>query len=314
MKRSILLMICMWSVIAVIIVGVIITGLSFYGFSITGRRSTSSIVYSDDGVVNYSDEDGVVVDEQVSMDNISSLKLDMSAGNVTICYSDDDSLRVVQYGKNIPEQQILEVSKSGSTARVKSKGGIQIFSWGINTTNNIDIYIPEDYSGDLHVGLSAGDLNITDDFSVDDLEIKVSAGSFNGDSQLSAKYADVSLSAGGLDLTDLIADSYSISASAGSIRIKNLTGSGKVSSSAGKIRIDSVDITDKINLKSSAGSIEIALAGNPSLDYDISVSAGSISTYFDNSKEKNITGKYGNGDYKKLEASSSAGSITITEA
>ena len=286
---------------------------------------------------NSSNKFETVLDISADASKTENLKISIPAGDVSIYHSNDNSIRLVQKGQNIPENLILDITQHGSTLEIKAPDTLfrlnfvnHIFK---NIVNHVEIYIPKDYSGKLDIYAASGSMDVHDDFSVssfyanlsagkltlagitaDTVNIKLSAGSFTGESKISAKKAEISSSAGKLSLETLEADDFDLYSSAGSINVSTLIGSGKVSSSAGKITLENVTINEKLKVTSSAGSVRIELAKNTDIEYNIKSSAGRVNTFFGNTDSKNMSGTYGNAPYKKLEISSSAGSVTITEA
>jgi len=115
-------------------------------------------------------------------------------------------------------------------------------------------------------------------------------------------------------VSSLTAGRFELRTSAGSLAIDELTGSGSVSASAGDINIRSLEIAEYMDISTSAGTIRAALAGDPSLDFTSRMSAGSLRTYFDVPAGRQVDTKIGDGPYKRLDVSASAGTIVITRA
>ncbi|MDR2933382.1 MAG: DUF4097 domain-containing protein [Oscillospiraceae bacterium] len=308
MKKSLGILIAVWAVIALIIIGIIIVGFSLYTLpGVTREGQTMSDIY---------------IDETLPINDIDTIQLHMSAATVTVRHAESGDFRIVQSGRNIEDNHIIDVKKSGSTIEVTPKGSrrIQLFSFSLpnNSDNVIDVYIPAEYAKDVKIKLSAGDLDIIDAYTLDGFDVTVSAGDFNSTALIQSKESQIKLSAGNLELSQLECDDFDVSTSAGKLVIHALSGSGKASASAGEVRLESVEIADSLTVRSSAGSVKIGIAGDPGLDYRISASAGSIETYFADvsgfARGKNASGKVGDGPYKNIDISSSAGSIKIDRA
>lgn len=302
-----------WAVLAIVIVAIIAMGMTT---SSSGSRGTQITESGGDNMQVY-------LDETLSMDGVEDIELEMSAARTTLRHAENNEFRVVQKGENIPDEFVLTVDKSGGTIKLRTKGkGLRIgfFSMFLDPLpkeSYVDIYIPAGYDKDLDMRLSAGDLEIAGDYALDDLEIHVSAGGLYSSSSISAKEADLSVSAGDLDLDILKAGNFKFSTSAGSLTIGELTGSGKINASAGEINLKKVAIADRLEIGASAGSIRVGLAGDPSLDFTAKTTAGSVTTYFGADSSgvgSSISRKIGDGPYKTLSVSTSAGSVEIVKA
>lgn len=313
-NRSIFLI--FWSSLAIIILSMLIGGLIF-GSSAkvrqNGMPASTPVATEDDNMTVY-------LDETISMDGIDMIQLNPAAGEMTVRHSEDGNFRIVQRGSNLDERFLVTVSNSGSEIRVQPAARSGISGWfGVSwpKENYIDVYIPSGYSRELGIKLSAGDLRIRDAFELSGMDIHVSAGKLVSDAALSAAKAELNVSAGGLDMASLQSGNYKLRTSAGKLKIADLKGSGEISSSAGAIELPRVEIADKLSIHSSAGSIKLGLAGDPSLDFTARSSAGSVKTYFGaeaSGAGGKVSRQVGDPPYKILEVSSSAGSIRIEKA
>ncbi|MCL2055771.1 MAG: DUF4097 domain-containing protein [Oscillospiraceae bacterium] len=317
MKINTRVAIMLWVALGLVIIGIITYG-------ITGRRSTlfriaaggAAVGAVAAGVTDNSSGGNIDITSRLPLEPNDSLDLNFSIGEITVSHSDDNQIHVTQRAKNIRESQILELTRSGSTVSVRPKGG-DISWFGLNNVKNeVDVRIPAVFSGDLRISLSAGKLDILDGFSTDRLELSVSAGSLRSDSALTSKEAELTVSAGGIDLRSLQTDHFSLSTSAGELKIRGLTGSGRVRTSAGRVIAERLELTGDIDISTSAGSVTIGLAGDPGLEYELKASAGAIRTYFGAStsgSSKTVSGTYGNAPYYSLKAETSAGSVSINK-
>ncbi|MDL2233208.1 DUF4097 domain-containing protein [Ruminococcaceae bacterium OttesenSCG-928-L11] len=269
----------------------------------------------------YDDSLTVYFDQTFDFDDIRDIYLSAGVTEMTVYPSEDGKLRVVQTGRNISERYLITVTKSGSgfdiVPALENQGGMQFGSTPWDMKNYVDVYLPATFTGKLKARTSAGSMCIEGAYTVDDLELRVSAGDLVCNGILTAKEADLHTSAGSLEVKTLNAETFEADTSAGSIEIGSLSGSGKLSSSAGDIDVDSLTIDDSLTLKTSAGSISVGIAGDPDIELNGKLSAGSIRTYFSSGSDivkGRISVTTGDGPYKKIEANTSAGDIHIRKA
>lgn len=311
MRRSISGLVLFWIILGLIILGIMVAG--FAGVSFYSANPVVS-----EGVT----ENMAVVDQTLPIDGIKDMNISISASRTTVQHSENSDFRIVQTGHNVPDKMKLEVYKEGSTIRVVPAGANMAkpsnwFNLSFSFDSQVTIYIPADYSENLSLKVSAGNMKIQDDLSLAQLTINMSAGDLSSDAKISADEAKLTMSAGGLDLEHLSAKEYKIGSSAGKVAIESLIGGGKISASAGSVALDSVEITGDTKITSSAGSIHMKLAGDPGLDFKGVTSAGSLRTYFDTAEKRtnsSLTCTVGSAPYHKLQVSSSAGSVDIQKA
>jgi hypothetical protein len=315
MKKKISLLIGFWVVLALVIIAVIIVGI----VAPTRYAAAAEVQQNETGGSTMQ----TYLDETLPLDGINTIDLHTNVSQTTIHHAEGDQFRVVQRGRNISDNFLLDVTNKSGAITVRSKGNgrrISFFNFILDPLpkeSYVDIYIPAAYAENLNVTLSAGDLDIDDAYSLNNLEIHVSAGDLSSDGYLTAQTAALTVSAGDLELDALNAGTYQLNTSAGALRIGALTGSGKVKTSAGEIVLDKVEIADTLDISASAGSITVGLLGDPSLDFSAKTSAGSVTTYFGANSSglgKTISQQVGNAPYKKLSVSASAGSVNIVRA
>jgi hypothetical protein len=259
----------------------------------------------------------LLLDETFSASGIENLELRLSSEEVDIYPSEDANFRVVQYGVNLDDSQLISAEVDGDTLTVdKHFTSNSFFSFGFHYYRSwVEIYVPEGYHETLDLGLSSGEITLHDDLDLSSVTVRVSSGSVRSESEIKTPNADIYVTSGSVKLAALEAEAFDIGVSSGSVGITALAGSGALEATSGRIVLDNVSIGDSLDMKTSSGSIRMTLEGDPSLEFAGKESSGNIRTYFEtyhragNDKESFAT--LGDGPYKQITAQVTSGSISI---
>lgn len=309
MKRLTLVMIIVWSVIALLILGAMIRGIASGGIS-------SFALFSGD----YSGNRELLFDETYPAEALKTIELSLSSDDATIYLTDDDTVKIQQYVIDMPQDRKIRVTASGNALRVESgreRGGINFFSF--RRESRVDIYLPKSYREALLVSLLSGTIRIDGELNLSELQLKLSSGDIRSGAAINAKNADIEVTSGTIDLTGgLLAERYDIGTSSGTVRVyEQLTGSGSIKVTSGTIDLAGVDIADSLDVRVSSGDVALSLAGNPALNFTGEVTSGDIDTYFDllyhDKIGKKISAETGAEPRKKLNVKVTSGTVRILE-
>jgi hypothetical protein len=259
----------------------------------------------------------LLYEDNFNADGVENLELRLSSEEVDICPSLDGNFRVVQYGVNLRDEDIITAELNGDTIAIGKRPGRGIsFGFGFHYEQSwVEIYVPEKYHGAMDLGISSGDITLHDDLDLAALTAHVSSGSIRSQSAVKTLAADIYAVSGSIHLGAVETENFSIGASSGSVGIESLTGSGALEVVSGRITLDDLVITESLDMKVSSGSMHVTMQDDPSLEFTGRESSGNIRTYFDTyhpgRNEHELFATVGDGPYKQLTAQVSSGSINI---
>lgn len=214
--------------------------------------------------------------------------------------------------------------------RNNNNGSITI---GFNISNlKLNIYIPSDYSKELKIKTSSGEVelgklnveNFTYDASSGDLrgedfaskrsKIETSSGvvrlkGFGGDLELKTSSGDAVIEYA-KESTNTI-----ITTSSGEIKLRNFTGDLNSRAQSGDIEVDYAIFRNKVEMRSSSGQVELILPEDSQFGIKVNTSSGDIRTDFSVAQsgkidEDNLEGTVGNGS-NQIEINTSSGDVRI---
>ncbi|MBE5965499.1 MAG: DUF4097 domain-containing protein [Lachnospiraceae bacterium] len=246
--------------------------------------------------VSFGFSEAKLVNEQnISLDEISSISIEYHADDVIFYTSDTNELILKEYMSFTPDKdQLASVTKSGDILTIKSDN-IRFYIGFIRpaTYSRTEVYLPSDYAGNLSVSTSSGDI---------DSDLIMQLASFKASS-----------TSGDIKTNEVNADEIKLSSASGNITSKLFQSLAKfeASSTSGDIKIDEIS-ADHINISTSSGSIILQKAEGKrqftSTSGDIKILNGNGDSTA-SSTSGNITIKNNSG---QLKATSSSGDIKIT--
>lgn len=202
MSNRSMLIICIviLAIIAILLTIILILGIrgNFNGFSIIGFNNRSNTV---------------IFDESYEQDLINVLEVKSDMGDINIEESLDNKIRVVVNGKN-PDD--VNVNFDNETLKIKIKQPHRIINFG-GYLNEATIYMPKEYSNQINVDVSYGDVSIAN-FENATMNVNESCGDIKIGN---AKNANVKNSYGDIKI-DKINNKCDIKNNCGSIKIKEL--------------------------------------------------------------------------------------------
>lgn len=313
MRKITLIMIIVWSLLALLIIAALVGGIVY--------RGSAGI----SGITSFADSGGsreMVYENTFPIDGIKDIDISLSSETVDIFPSKDNTLRVVQYGHNLDRDRVIVAEQQGDTLSIRRGGSGNrnfFFGFGINRNRSwVEVYLPAPYRGHLKLDLTSGSVRIGTDLNLKDLGIDISSGTIRSDYGITAQEADIFMTSGTLRLDRLSAKEFSIDVSSGTVRVDHLAGSGRAQITTGSLRLYNVEIADHLSADSSSGTIAISLLGEPSLDFAGEVSSGTLHTYFDTYRkgdhDREYFAKIGDAPYKTLTTEVTSGTVRITRA
>lgn len=304
------ILIVMWLIIAVSLSSLLIYGISNNNGS-TGFFSL--IQNSIESTLN------IQKDENIEISSINKINVDFSSSNIIVQTTDELKMRVVQKSaRKLSSEEKFTVTNNNNEVTIKRSNSQRIFSifnFG-NSQEKIELYIPKNYSKDLNIRSSSGNIEFISDVAVGSISCIASSGNLVGDNNITAKDINLKVSSGNIDFASLISNNYKIEASSGNIKINTLSGSGELQTNSGNIKVKYKDITEYLNASAGSGNVDLIIPGNLSFEFNGNCSSGNINSNFDlnykNKRGNEATAKVGNGPYKKIDVKASSGNISIS--
>ena len=157
----------------------------------------------------------------------------------------------------------------------------------------LDVYVPNDYSGEIIVSTASGDLNIHD---------------------LGLARLDFTSTSAAIESDSVTAGDFSINTSSGDVSLKNLEGMLQINTISGDIRAEIRELKGNIYIKTISGDMLVALPGRSEFEFTFSSVSGDFMNQFGTqisySENGRMEGFVGEGAYK-ITAETVSGDITI---
>lgn len=192
-----------------------------------------------------------------------------------------------------------------------TSGGVEISSVNgskleVNTTSGGISVKEAEYSGDVSIKSTSGDINI-ENIECADLDTSSTSGECTIEVCKAAKYMHKS-SSGSFEAKDIKTESINTNTTSGEIRISDAeTGDVKAESSSGSIKIE-LDKFESVECEATSGNIELKLPGNKDdYSYDLKSNTGSIRVGGDKCEKLYKNERSG----KKIEATATSGGIEV---
>lgn len=259
------------AVIASILISIMAGFIRSHGwFSIIDWRSDS-----------YSRNSGEVLDEikSYSVDDISSIEINISTVAVIVNFSDDNDVHIRLYDLN---KRTITAGLTNGKLSVDEKGGRwweHIFRISYNPT--IEISIPEKYNESLKANIAAGSIKINESFSLKEMYLDGSAGEIKINSEIECDDFYANITAGEIEIKSLKTKEYNISTQAGQIDISYLEGKGNVMATTGEIKAGIGAIDEYANFEATAGEIKLTVDSSVSFAFTGEKTLGDLKADFD---------------------------------
>jgi len=237
----------------------------------------------------------------ISLDNLDKFEVNTISSNINFIIENREDIKVNFKGfvssSNSQEWPKLVIDNLGEKVlvNVKYPKGIQL---GLKVSDlDLDIYIPENYSKDLYVHTTSGDVKL-DILKPNSFEFKSISGN--------------------LVANGILANEGNIATTSGDVKIDSFSGDLNFKSVSGDLIVNYKDSLDNnIKLDTTSGDIDIRLPKDASFFLDTKTVSGDINCDFPLTLEgsinnKNLKGRRGDGK-NKIDISTISGEINITE-
>jgi lia operon protein LiaG len=258
-------------------------------------------------------------DENIELNAINKINLDFSSSDIIVQTTNEPTIRVVQMSAStLTDDEKFTVNKTDNEVTIKrsnSQKKFSIFHLG-KLEEKIELYIPENYSNDLDIWSSSGNIEFFSDISLGNINCNTMSGNLVGENNITAKDIDLKASSGNIRLDSLTSNNYKFEATSGNIRIDSLSGSGELQTTSGNIHAKFKDITQHLNATASSGNVDLVIPKGLSFEFNGICSSGNIKSNFDlnykNEDGNEATSKIGSGPYKQIDVKTSSGNISIS--
>ncbi len=224
----------------IIVLGIIVLALSvFLVFALSNTNITNSFNWSKTEYQN-------VIYNKTYENVFSNININSDAANIFIKNSTTSETKVIINGK----EENLAISDQDTLDIKLSEQKIKWFIFNYKTAR-IEIYLPEDYSGEININNKYGDIEI-EDFVNANITIKSAYGDTNVDR---AKELNVESSAGDIKVNEV--ERITADNNLGDIKISLVKAYLDINADCGDIKIDEVNLTENSQIKDSLGSIKI---------------------------------------------------------
>ncbi|MDF2505979.1 DUF4097 family beta strand repeat-containing protein [Clostridium sp.] len=309
-KNLIKILIGIWAIIAVGLTAFLVCGISY-------NKSAGDIFsffkWGDVSMLN------VQKDENTPLDNFNKINVDFSSTDIIIQSTDEPNLRIIQKSTGkLRNEEKFTISKENDNIIIKrsnSRVAFSIFNLG-NLQERIEVYIPKNYTKNLDIQSSSGNIIFNSDINLNNISCIASSGNLRDESIINANDVNLKASSGNISLEALMSKSYKVNTSSGNIDINSLSGSGDVSASSGNVKVNYKDISEYSNVSARSGNVDLVIPEGLNFEFSGRCNSGDIKSSFDlnykNKRGNEATAQVGSAPYKKINASTSSGNIDVS--
>lgn len=312
MKTSAITRIIIWSVVALLLLGVLLYAgsgnwFSFPGISFTGNRSNGYNLYSymDDGW--YVSGNG-----STAAAGIRNINVEWVDGRVNIVPSDTDTITFSEsYAGALEEQYQMHYYISGDTVYIQfCRSGVNLNLLRVPTGKELTVTVPRDHELlSLDIETVSGGISLTA-VQAQSVDFEVVSGWIDIDT-LTADAVDLETVSGGIKARNITADSVYISAVSGSLDIlESDIRRIEHESVSGSVRFEPGANVQSVYSSTVSGSVRLTLPENNGFTARISEGSGSFNTDFPVTMQNKRTAVYKDGG-ATFEFDRLSGSITI---
>lgn len=278
-------------------------------------------------------EQNINIEKVFDTAGINSISVDTSSTDINFIPENRSDIKVHLNGYVSSGKPELTARLDGDTLDIYTRSNNRVITIGFNISNlKLDIYLPSEYSKDIKIKTSSGEVkigklnveNFTYDASSGDLtgedfaskssRIETSSGNvrlkrFGGDLELKTSSGDAAIDYA------LKSNSTNITTSSGKITLTGFTGDLSSRAQSGDVKVDYTVFNNRVKMNSSSGEIEISLPAESQFGIKVNTSSGDIRTDFSVAQsgkidEDNLEGTVGNSS-NQITIDTSSGDVKI---
>lgn len=253
----------------------------------------------------------ITVEKKISFNDVKSIMVDSDSSDITIVPENRNDIYVVfETYKNGEELFVT----AGQNTRIETKQPTLHWNLFLNQNYRLIIYVPEEFSGDLSVDLTSGNVEFAD-FDLADVSIDLTSGNLDF-KNISAEKIDIRMTSGDIEVSNVDSESMDIRMTSGNMDLHNFNGKITGHSTSGNVVIAYDDRMDDLSFSCTSGNIEVYYNGiDVNASFELKTTSGNVETEVGMSenvaiKNNKIYGTSGDGTYT-VELSLTSGNIKI---
>lgn len=185
--------------------------------------------------------------DEVYEENVSKIDVDVISADIHIKEAEDNTLRVVAYGK---EKETIESTFENDTLSIRRTGNQFCFGFCFGK-EEITIYMPRDNKVDMVLKTVSGDIEIAS-FLYSNVDAKTTSGDIKVEEVSNVKLKSVS---GDIYLEK--GSSVEVASTSGDLRLNNVLTSINAKSVSGDIRIEKLELEMDSTIHTTSGDVTI---------------------------------------------------------
>lgn len=251
----------------------------------------------------------------IDMQDIESINITYSSDDLILYTGDSNELTIKEYRNFTPKRKTNVITDSN---RIIVEGPRWDYSLAgiFGRRSRVEIYLPSDYSGDLEVAASSGDISSDAAFHLSSFRASCNSGdiTFNEVNTetitLHASSGDISLKRGSGQLKATV--------NSGDITISSFSGSGSIRTSSGDSEVILKELTGDFDMIASSGDMDLKLPAEVKFKFEADASSGDIDTFFNDKLEfsnqkKHASGEVGDQAQFSIKMKVSSGDINVSQ-
>jgi lia operon protein LiaG len=311
-KKFSLIMITIWSVIALALIGVIVTFIVMGGFHFSGWN------------FNFGGSTGKYtqfVDKSYDSSNINQIKLKVSSANVNFSKTQGTEIKVDIAGNDVSssssDKDLYTVTQNGSDLEITQNYDwwrFAFFNFG-GSNQRINITLPESYKKDLNLSLTSGDIKFDGDYTFANASIYKTSGDIISGA-IKADNFTFQTTSGDANIAALDAK-YDISSTSGDTKIGSLSGSGRIHSISGSMLLDVARLDGSLDISATSGDMTIGLDKAVNAEISGNATSGDINANFamnySGRGRNHASATIGTSPYNNISVSVISGDVTFNQ-
>lgn len=284
-------------------------------------------------------EEYIRKEENIELVDVNDIQLEFQSSDLNVFFTDENTIRVVQYSyKELEQDELFEVNKSSSRITISENRNPHFYIFYFNSIA-YDIYLPKQYEGALSIKSISGDIELDERLKLDLLTISSTSGDIKmGD--VEAKSIQIETVSGDIKLQNLKEETLKLKTTSGDISaesaegkiemkstsgnivIKCAKGSIEAKTTSGEIGFESIEgnanmqsvsgniecedfkMTDDSNIKTTSGEVKIYLSTESNCEIQTHTTSGNV-------RLPNGRSTIGEEPYSKLKVQTTSGNIRL---
>jgi hypothetical protein len=305
-----IVMICVWSVVALALIGLLVTLICLRGTSGRGGFNLWSWSAHPDSA-----QATQYADKSFPAAGINEISVNSTNADISFSQSSDKKIKVDITGVGGPkDKQAYTVAQSGSTLRITQNAKWWNFSLSLVNNQRIAITLPKSYSNALTLNSTSGDITFKGGYAFSNASIYKTSGDLNGDAVKAGSFL-LKTTSGDLNLSELDAD-YEIHSTSGDMQISRLDGHGSISNISGDGTFGVQKLTGALSISSTSGDYQLKLAKSVGARITAHTASGEVNAGFpmrySGDDRHGATDLFGRSPYNNIDVSLLSGDVSFS--